>query len=150
MARRFTPAKVPFASKEVARWDAKAVVEELDQLRRKTPKVVAKALFAEAQIIMRESMLRTPVDNEALKPSHITLDPAITGNDIEVKIEVGGTSGGKDELGYAIVVHENLEARHDVASGFRGGQAKFLESAVNEAAPNLPTLLIQRIRDSLF
>jgi len=147
---RFKPAKVPYATKEVARWDAKAVVEELDQLRRKVPTVVAKALSAEAKIIMGVSVDRTPVDTTALRDSHITLDPTITGNDIEVKIEVGGPAGGEKELGYALAVHENLEARHDVASGFRGGQAKFLESAVNEAAPNLPTLLIQRIRDSLF
>ena len=137
-------------AKEVARWDDKAVRKGLDQLRRKSPKAVAKALFAEAEIIMGVSVDRTPVDTTALRDSHITLDPTITGNDIEVKIEVGGPSGGEEELGYAFIVHEDLEARHDVASGFRGGQAKFLESAVNEAAPNLPALLIKRLRESLL
>ena len=65
--------------------------------------------------------------------------------DIEVKIEVGGPSAP-----YALIVHEDLKARHGVEHGFQGGQAKFLESAVLEAVPTLASRIAIRLRETLL
>lgn len=121
------------------------VRQKLTALGLKSSSAVAKALYAEALLVMGESVDRTPVDTTALRDSHVTTQPQVKGRDIEVKIEVGGSSAP-----YALIVHEDLEARHDVASGFRGGQAKFLESAVLEAVPNLASRIAMRLRETLL
>jgi len=117
-----------------------------------------RALFQEALIETRESMQRTPIDTGALRASHET-HPAerdARGN-ISVTITVGGPAGGGDTptislgksgkilkdttpgVGYALYVHENLDADHPV------GQAKFLESTLLESAPHIPERVARRI-----
>jgi hypothetical protein len=93
-----------------------------------------RALYQEALLIQNASMRRTPVDTGALRASHETLQPEGLGDEVKVRIVVGGPSAP-----YALFVHENLEARHPV------GEAKFLERSVHEALPGLPERLARRI-----
>lgn len=93
-----------------------------------------RALYQEALVIQRESMKRTPVDTGALRASHETKQPDTTGGEVSVRIVVGGPAAP-----YALFVHERLDVHHPV------GQAKFLESAVLEAARDLPSRLAARI-----
>jgi hypothetical protein len=44
---------------------------------------------------------------------------------------------------YAVYVHENLQAHHPV------GQAKFLESAMTEAAPTLAERVAARVKAAI-
>ena len=93
------------------------------------------ALYVEANAIKNESMARTPVDTGALRASHRVTFPEYSGQDITVKIGVGGPAAG-----YAIYVHEDLTAAHKV------GRAKFLESALLEGLRGLAERIAQRLR----
>ena len=93
--------------------------------------VMALREFAETE--MTEAKRRTPVDNGILRDSgHVkTLD------DFTLQLGFGGPAGSgnldrvtnKKDVGYALVVHEDLEALHTV------GQAKYLESTLLESIP---------------
>lgn len=113
---------------------AEQIKARLARLAAQVPNEVARALYEEARVEQVESMRRTPVDTGALRASHNTTKPEIDGRDISVSIEVGGPAAP-----YAIHVHENLEADHPV------GQAKFLESTLNESRPFLAARIAKRI-----
>lgn len=98
------------------------------------PVELGRALYQEALIEQKESMRRTPVLTNALRGSHVTTKPVINGREVTVSIEVGGSAAP-----YAIYVHENLEVDHP------NGQAKFLESTINESAPFMAARLAKRI-----
>lgn len=95
---------------------------------------LAAAVYEEALLVEQESRRRTPVDTGALRASHVTTIPEINKDEIRVEISVGGPAAP-----YAVAVHEKVEVRHPV------GQAKFLESAVLEAAREFPTRVAVRI-----
>ncbi len=101
----------------------------------KMPLAFGRALYEEALIETKESIRRTPRDTGALRGSHETGRPEHKGRDISVTIRVGGPAAG-----YAVHVHENLEADHPV------GRAKFLESTINESAPHMPSRVSVRMR----
>lgn len=110
-------------------WTITGAVElnaRLKNWQSRMKKEVAAALYAEALVIQRTSMSRTPVDTGALRASHETTQPDVKSDEISVTIKVGGPAAQ-----YAVHVHEDLEATHRV------GQAKFLESAIREAEPYL-------------
>jgi hypothetical protein len=98
------------------------------------PGEVSKALYAEAQIEMTEAKRRTPVDTGALRASGEVSKPVVSGREISVLLQFGGSAAG-----YAIYVHENLEAVHPV------GQAKYLESVLLESAPFMAERVGRRI-----
>lgn len=105
---------------------------------------VATALYQEAEGIMTEAKQRTPVDTGALRASGHVAPPTRVGNTTEIVLAFGG-SGFANEDGtpvdaYAIYVHEDLSKHHPV------GQAKFLESAILEAAPELPDRIAERMK----
>lgn len=110
------------------------VQQRLARLAQQIPNEVARALYEEAQIERTESMRRTPVDTGALRASHHVTTPRISGREISVTIEVGGSAAP-----YAVKVHEDLEAFHRV------GGAKFLESTIMESAPFLARRIAKRI-----
>jgi len=87
-------------------------------------------LLAGGLIIQRESQKRVPVRYGFLKGSAYTRktpeDPMV--------VEVGYTAA------YAIYVHENLEAHHDV------GQAKYLESAARDKQSEVVDAVAKRVR----
>lgn len=73
---------------------------------------------------MEESQRRTPVASGDLQSDHRVVGPDLVGNKIELAIAVGEG----DSEGYAYRVHEDTEAFH------KTGQAKFLESTLNESS----------------
>jgi len=93
-----------------------------------------KALYQEALLIQRESMRRTPVETGVLRDSHETKAPEALGDEVQVRIVVGGPAAP-----YALRQHEDLSLNHP------NGEAKFLERSVHEALPGLPERLARRI-----
>ncbi len=93
-----------------------------------------KALYIEAQIEMTESKRRVPVDTGVLRNSGQVSLPVQEGRKISVTLSYGGAAAD-----YAVPVHENLEAFHKV------GQAKYLESVLDESAPHMAERLASRI-----
>lgn len=114
---------------------ADKVFGRMGRLAKAIPNEMARALYEEALIEQKESMRRTPVDTGALRASHMTTKPRISGQDVSVTIEVGGPAAP-----YAIPVHERLDVDHPV------GQAKFLESTLNESRPYFAARIAKRIQ----
>ena len=113
--------------------DAKSVRAKLVAAMSRAPKECARALYAEALIEAKESMKRTPVLTGALRAStEVTL--LETRDNSAATIKVGGPSAE-----YAVFVHENLDADHKV------GQAKFLESTIQESRPYMAARIAARI-----
>lgn len=107
---------------------------KLQRLALRIPDVVGTALFQEAQIEMTEAKRRTPVDTGALRASGMVHQPQMLGRNISVALTFGSVA-----IGYAVSVHEDLDALHQV------GQAKFLESTLNESRAHLPARIARRI-----
>lgn len=99
-----------------------------------TPKQIAKALKAEMNIEKREVIQRTPKLTGALRDSIEVLEPVIEGREVSCQM-----TAGDDDVNYAVVVHENLEVDHPV------GQAKYMESVLNESGPHMADRLARRL-----
>jgi hypothetical protein len=95
-----------------------------------------RAMREEAEIEMTEAKRRTPVDTGALRASGHVEGPDKNGQTFDVTWVFGGAAAP-----YAIYVHENEEAFHPV------GQAKFLESVVNESRSSMAARLAARMRE---
>ena len=122
--------------------DIPKVIGNMKKLEKGVSLQAAAALYQEALVIQKESMKRTPVDvrpggsgGGTLRDSHETSAPYWKGKFLNVDISVGGPAAS-----YAIVQHEDMTFKHKV------GQAKFLESAINEAEPQLMARLAKRIK----
>lgn len=114
---------------------ADQVVRKLRTLAARFPNEVGRAMFQEAQIEMTEAKRRTPVDTGALRASGTVHAPTLKFNrDVEVVLSFGSVA-----VGYATRVHEDLDAFHKV------GQAKYLESTLNESRPFLAARIARRI-----
>lgn len=99
----------------------------------KFPDRVGAAIYAEAQIEMTEAKKRTPVSPTPAPPGVIpgTLrasgrveEPIREGKNISVTMSFGGAAQA-----YAVPQHERLDYIHTT------GQAKYLESVLNESRP---------------
>ncbi|MFI5224728.1 MAG: hypothetical protein ACHQX3_10915 [Nitrospirales bacterium] len=110
------------------------------------PAKIARALFIEGNIEMTEAKKRTPVDVDysgGRKPPHPgqlrdsgTCHPPIReGKKIFVILSFGGAA-----IDYAIYVHEIIGNYHTV------GQAKYLESVLNESRPYMSARLGERLK----
>lgn len=110
------------------------------------PDRVTAALYLEGQIEMTEAKRRTPVWNPArpvtkgvvpgaLRASGFVHEPVRKGSHTSVALSFGGPA-----VDYAIYVHEDLEAFHAT------GQAKFLESTLNESAPFMAQRIGKRLK----
>lgn len=108
----------------------------LKSLAKRFPDDVATAMFQEAQVEMTEAKRRTPVEFGNLRASGTVLRPERKGRDVVVPMVFGGVAAP-----YAIYVHENLDAHHDV------GQAKFLESVLRESAPFIAARVAKRVKE---
>jgi len=121
--------------------DVGTVLGNIKKLDHTIPLVAAAALYQEALVEQKESMKRTPVDvttkrgGGTLRDSHQTSPPKWKGQNLEVTIKVGGPAAG-----YAVIVHEDMEAHHTV------GQAKFLESTILESAPFMLARIAKRMK----
>ncbi len=104
------------------------------KIAQKFPLQVAAAIARVLITELGEVKERTPLMTGALRRSERVLPPEINGNIIRVSMMAGGESAP-----YAVIVHEDLEAHHPV------GQAKFMESVINEVAP----YFLQRVKAEL-
>jgi hypothetical protein len=106
---------------------------KLTRVRTRFPKEYRKAMQEEMKIELAESNRRTPIDTGDLRNSG-RLESQQTARSASVEIVYGS-----DSVDYAVTVHEDLEAFHRV------GQAKFLESTLNESEPHMGKRIARRI-----
>ena len=106
----------------------------LKRIISKYPKVVSNALYAEVEIEITEVKRRTPVDLGDLKGSIHQEGPDRKGNRIFSTIVAGGEAAD-----YAAIVHEDLDAFHEV------GQAKYIESVIFESKDHMADRVSRRI-----
>jgi hypothetical protein len=112
----------------------KAMAAKGRAIAKKVPDNAARALYQEAQIEMTEAKARTPVDTGVLRASGHVGFPERKGRLLFVSMSFGGAAET-----YAVIVHEDLEAFHKI------GQAKFLESVLNESMPYMAARIAKRI-----
>lgn len=97
-------------------------------------RAVGAGLYVLGNEIMTDSKHRVPVDLGTLKGSgYVTLPMTTTGKDVRVELGYGGPAKA-----YAVVQHERTELHHE-----DGGEAKYLENAVNAASGTA----LQRVRE---
>lgn len=110
---------------------------------------LGRALYLEGQRIINESKPLVPVDTGALRASGYVEPPVTQGRVITVTLGYGGPAAqvnpksGESTEGYAIYVHENLEAHHPV------GQAKFLEQPFLAAEQGMSNRIASVMRRDL-
>jgi hypothetical protein len=120
---------------------AAGMIDVLKKVAQKFPDRVAAALYLEAQIEVTEMKRRCPVDVTPPTPHpgnlrnsiHAEL-PERSGRMIWVTVATGM------QAPYAIYVHEILENLHPV------GQAKFMESVINESRPFMAGRIARRVK----
>lgn len=123
--------------------DDRKLRDALKKLGPKARKAVHGALYREGTRTMTRSRDEfVPVDLGALKSTGTVGFPEDVGDEVVVELGYGGPAGpgvtlrdGTDHVGYAVVVHEDLTARHEV------GGAKYLERPVLESAAGLEARL---------
>jgi hypothetical protein len=98
------------------------VVKRIADRRAAAMKAGAASLYQGANGIIAKAKERTPVLTGLLRSSGFVESPVITPSEVSITIGFGGAAKS-----YALFVHESLTARHNAP-----GQAKFLESAVDE------------------
>jgi hypothetical protein len=111
-----------------------AMRAKLKRLAEKFPDEVARALYQETEVEVKEVKMRTPVDRGTLRASVHQVGPRREGRMIYTLIAAGGPAAP-----YAIYVHEDLDAIHKV------GQAKYIESVIMESRPYLAARVAKRI-----
>ena len=105
----------------------------LTRMAAKYPGIVGLALRMETEIEAAEAKRRVPVDLGALKSSIHATGPTWKGRSVQCAIVAGGPAAG-----YAVIVHEDLEAFHKV------GQAKYIESVINESKAHIGARVAKR------
>lgn len=131
---------------------APEMIANLKKIAAKFPDRVGVALYREGQIEMTESKRRCPVSPTAaqfkamgrtmpkglvpgtLRASGTVHEPEREGRKISVTLSYGGAA-----IEYAIVQHERLDYHHTT------GQAKYLESVLNESRSSMAGRLAARI-----
>ena len=128
------------------------VTRLLQKIGEKVRDHIGTALYREAERIMTASKKQVPVDTGALRSTGHIREPEVSGNMVSVVLGYGGPAGaglkprkGKrskrviDNVGYAVYVHEKLNAKHHV------GGAKFLEKPMLEAQKGMDDRLAREI-----
>lgn len=120
---------------------------KLKQFASKFPDRVGAALYQEGQVEMTEAKRRTPVSPVpapkgvvpgTLRASGTVHRPERDGRQISVTLSFGGAA--RD---YAIVQHERLDYHHTT------GQAKYLESVLQESRTSMAARIAARINMNL-
>lgn len=116
---------------------------KLRQIEADFPERIGAALFQEGQIEMTEAKRRTPVSPlparngvvpGTLRASGTVHEPDYSGKHVSVTLSFGGAAED-----YAIVQHERLDYHHTT------GQAKYLESVLNESRQYMLARLARRL-----
>lgn len=98
------------------------------------PAAMAGAIYKLAVVILSGAIRRAPVEHGVLRASAYASPPQ--GEGVKANVEIGfGTV-------YAVPQHENQDWHHP-----KGGEAKYLEKAINEVAPTSLQLLYKWIQD---
>lgn len=122
------------------------ITKILDSLGERAIQALEQSLHEVGEELMTRSKMLVPVDTSALRASGVAQPVERQGDVLVETLSYGGTAGatvaGK-YVGYAIYVHENMQAHHV------NGQAKFLEQPVMEAVNDLPELLAEGLRARL-
>ncbi|HEX6880941.1 MAG TPA: HK97 gp10 family phage protein [Terriglobales bacterium] len=105
---------------------AREAADELTKLAKKSPRAMERAFYKYGNEEMKEAKRLTPKDEGTLRDSGIVDEPRWEGSNLVMELGFGGAA---EE--YAAIVHEDLEAFH------AEGQAKFLETPLNESEPYL-------------
>ncbi len=106
-------------------------------------------LYKEGLGIMASSQGLVPVDTSALRSSGYVMEPVQEINMVTVYLGYGGPAAkinsktGESTDGYALIVHENLEAFHPV------GSAKYLEMPFDQAKRGMGARLANGIREDM-
>jgi hypothetical protein len=111
---------------------------ELHRIAARAPRAIERAVYRFAQVEMTESKKRVPVRYGILKNSGHVEKPKNIGGRISVELGYGGAAEA-----YAIYVHEDLEAMHE------NGEAKFLESVLNESGPHFAARVGRDVAEEL-
>jgi hypothetical protein len=112
---------------DTLKFNVRVLADALDPDRavRKVDKIVRRWAYSEGLEIMSMSQPLVPVDVGALKSTGLVEKPVDENGEIVVRIGYGGVAKGKTgedvDVGYAYIVHEDLDAHHN------HGQAKYLE-----------------------
>lgn len=123
------------------------MIAKLKQIAAKYPDRVASAIYKEALIEMTESKKRCPVSPlpapkgvvpGTLRASGTVHPPERNGKNISVTMSYGGAARA-----YAEVQHERLDFFHTT------GQAKYLESVLNESRPYMAARIAARVHLSM-
>jgi hypothetical protein len=97
----------------------------------------ADAQMVAAQKVYDRSQVLVPVETGALKASGKVVEfGAPVGRGMETVGVMVQYGGGPETSQYAVIVHEDLEAHHEPPT-----QAKYLQTAVDEIAPQMGTLV---------
>lgn len=121
------------------------MVRKIDRAVRNMPREMDRAEFTVANQEMTEMKRRTPVWNPkrklphghvpgSLRASGTVHEPEQHGKRIATKMTFGG-----GDVDYAVYVHEDLEAEHAT------GEAKYMESVLNESQPYIGRRLAAEI-----
>lgn len=127
----------------------KSISALLSQYGERAEKSLGAQLYREAQGIMASSQGLVPVDTGALRSSGYVKEPEREGDQVVVTLGYGGPAAkinpksGESTDGYAIHVHENLDAVHKV------GTAKFLELPFDQAKSGMAGRIANNIRADL-
>lgn len=100
-----------------------------------TISAIKEALYAEAQVVLRESKRQVPFRTGALSSSGMVHEPYAAGSKAAVEISYGGAA-----IDYALEQHENLTYRHAA-----GRKAKYLEDPAVDATERLGARLRERV-----
>lgn len=100
---------------------------------------MARALYEEASVELKEVIIRTPLLHGPLRASEHLEGPTWEGDTAYIMIVAGGTSAP-----YAVYVHENEDAFHPI------GQSHFISSVLEESQSFMGQRILKRMRlDSL-
>lgn len=111
------------------------MLRNLAKIREQFPDRFASALNKEAEIEATECKKRCPVDTGALRASIHAEPPKREGRKITSRIVAGGAAAE-----YALIVHEDLDAYH------KNGEAKFIESTLQESASSMAERIAARLK----
>lgn len=103
-----------------------AMKARLRKAAKRIPEQLIVGMSIEMEVERDESEQRTPILTGALRSTLRVEGPFFEGKRIFFKL-----LAGSEEVFYAWIVHEDLEAHHDI------GDAKYIESVLMESAPHM-------------
>ena len=102
------------------------------------PMVLARALYREAEGVIAEAKLETPVDTGALRASGYVAQPVVQAQSVSIQFGFGGPAAP-----YAVFVHERLDLHHPI------GKSKYLEDPFNRRKSAMFERINKAVADAL-